>query len=1779
MHYQKAGTKKGLWILAGVVLALMLAVNPAFADGEEPAEAPAAAEAATENETPAADAPTAESVPLAAEPDGEIVTTEEAPAADAAEEAAVEEEPTPAAGEEETSAPVADAPQTEEAPAEADEVETGEAETESIPQALAEAELVMADANGEAVDMASVESEQVMRSADPYFFIGTTKFAFVYDGDPCPDGTTLGSTCWKSGTPLTDALAYIAAGNLPTNRMLYVEAGDYAGFSLDASTSPTLGLMNGVIGVDGSSQITINGEIYISDNVGGFTLSGFTVNGDVVFWGNSGNLVLSDLNVSNSSDTGIAVYNHIGNVEMRNVNSSGNDGDGAYVSTTNGTVKVTNSAFDDNGTTANDMPENGLVISTNKAITLEGVSASRNLGNGIEISGFSALTIKNTLANHNEDQNYNLEWGSPVFIYNQSGYGIKADSWGTAAPVTLENVYANYNGLKGIDISTMGNLKAKNVEAQYNTIRTGSILYDATVWVCEGNDPCTEETKTMKRISEFLSDDVDYDEWRFTLDSEINVVIELGAYNSFAPQVCLWDGSTETCADGGEYGSFAQLNDTLVAGTYFIRVYSYNGGESGPYDLSVNWADDYDEMAWLDTGGMSFNDFDGKGTVRLENGLFHHNGGDGLWILNNNTVYLSSITTTDNGGDGIYVQKIKPIFDGSGMLTGFGAAGTVTLTSPKVTGGLTGNLANGNGGYGVNIYSKGNILISNIDASYNGSNGMYLNTCLAFGGGEACMGAGSVTVNVTIPHWANGVTDNGYMGLDVRSAGNTRIEKTWADANGYTGLMVDSRGTIYLAGTSASWNGDYGAYLTTLNAPAARTVTMVDSNFDGNNNTGLKVLTAGAINVQGSSASWNLSPEYHDWDGSAVRVFDQLYEGQSSDTYWFSGSQWDAFDAELSADFNALLSLYDSSGTLLAEDDGSGSSYAHIAGFALPADDWYRLEVADSGGSGFGAYDLKLKWPNSDDPVLFPGSGMDLDNTAGTAGVTFKNTSDNPIMDANDNANMGVKIISNGAVSMSAMMANGNYRSGLSVETTKAVTVQDSAKVPSSTFDGNGWSGIYVRTLSNIKLYGVSASYNYEGVNLDNCMFDGDLDVCTGKGSILIGNKTNVMSYFNNNATTGISAKANGTITLVNTSAIENEENGVLLSNSFTGVSAGVTVKTAGAVVNDFSGNWRRGLSVWSNGAIAVSSTSANNNASMNYDSAFDGIYLDNSRASAAKTVTLSNVSANGNGFGASGIYVQSLGNITLMNVETNDNGSTGTYLNNRYDGFAGNVMIKFSKGSTNTFSGNNGKGLEILSNGTVTVGNLAVHDNYLKEYYMGDIMSTSDTRAYHEYYNEGITEYWRFYAEPGTYDFYLRASNVLDPFGFDAYLELYKENDVPGTDVPLAFNDDMIGSDAYFQYTVTEAGYYFLNVSSAQENMNGFFMLGVNINPTWDNTEKIWNNGVAILAGKNVILNGSQRNEFTNNSLVGIGIDTPGNVTLQWFRASYNGSEGVYVDTSAGMGNVILQGANSSNNSFVSGNGWDGIVVKTNGKTTINHLWVYYSGMDGINISGGDGMAAGNNVAVNNVTIEGNTFYGLHVVTGGSFSAKKLSSQGNGYLGAYINTSWGNGAVSISNDSFFSHNGWNDAPEDWERGGLYVFSGNHITLNKVIANGNYYSGVTGVVDAFSPTGNITLTDVISVYNGFHGIDLQGNYAIKLTKVVSLSNGWDGMGFPQDGDGLHILSNTAIVTIKSSAFVGNLGNGIELFGNMTYQLSPDTYWFGNDTNRDGDKNLYLHTLL
>jgi hypothetical protein len=107
-----------------------------------------------------------------------------------------------------------------------------------------------------------------------------------------------------------------------------------------------------------------------------------------------------------------------------------------------------------------------------------------------------------------------------------------------------------------------------------------------------------------------------------------------------------------------------------------------------------------------------------------------------------------------------------------------------------------------------------------------------------------------------------------------------------------------------------------------------------------------------------------------------------------------------------------------------------------------------------------------------------------------------------------------------------------------------------------------------------------------------------------------------------------------------------------------------------------------------------------------------DGAYLNN--CSGVGTVTVSNSEFLSNG--SVGLNIMSLKNVSLNGITANDNLSFGVYIDNRgYDGsssYLGNGTVSITGKDWNTFNGNAYYGLSIYSNGNVTLANFTANDN-----------------------------------------------------------------------------------------------------------------------------------------------------------------------------------------------------------------------------------------------------------------------------------------------------------------------------------------------------------------------------------------------------------------------------------------------------------------------------------
>jgi hypothetical protein len=220
------------------------------------------------------------------------------------------------------------------------------------------------------------------------------------------------------------------------------------------------------------------------------------------------------------------------------------------------------------------------------------------------------------------------------------------------------------------------------------------------------------------------------------------------------------------------------------------------------------------------------------------------------------------------------------------------------------------------------------------------------------------------------------------------------------------------------------------------------------------------------------------------------------------------------------------------------------------------------------------------------------------------------------------------------------------------------------------TANGNGVNGVYLVNSA----VGSTAEINLKGTNVAN-----------------------------NNSLAGFQLAGRGAITLNNMTAKSNAGDGLNVHNA--SASPVKDVKLTGT--NVFTANGFGNLVIESAGAIAVNSVTAN--ASLNGR----GATLLNT-ATDGKAVTITGTNYFNDNF-SDGLFIQSRGVITTNNISANRNGDLledGAYIDN--EGAAPATPRAVMMTGTNLFIDNDGQGLEVLSDGAVTISNVHAHYNDL---------------------------------------------------------------------------------------------------------------------------------------------------------------------------------------------------------------------------------------------------------------------------------------------------------------------------------------------------------------------------------------------------------------------------------------------------------------------------------
>ena len=466
--------------------------------------------------------------------------------------------------------------------------------------------------------------------------------------------------------------------------------------------------------------------------------------------------------------------------------------------------------------------------------------------------------------------------------------------------------------------------------------------------------------------------------------------------------------------------------------------------------------------------------------------------------------------------------------------------------------------------------------------------------------------------------------------------------------------------------------------------------------------------------------------------------------------------------------------------------------------------------------------------------------------------------------------------------------------------------------------------------------------------------------------------------------------------------------------------------------------------------------------------------------------VTLNNLVISATDNSGYGLFVDNTGSTTLDNVSVNDTmANPSGYGDGAMIVSSGNVDIDDSQ-----FNGNQGNGLQVSSGGTISLDTVSADNNLLTGAYL-------DTCQY-----DSVT-------------------------GLCVGTGLVTITSLTGN----TFNgNDFVG------LTVESGGG--LNMDNTQANNNGL------------------DGAVITSADKDGTGNVNiDQSEFTGNvNAYGLDVYTDGSLTLTNVTANSN-SFGALLDTSAGTGAVDVSDSNFGE-SNITGNSWTGLHIESGSTVTLLNVMASYNGTNGAYVE------AQGNINVTNSTFNENVHFnfpqdpGLYAHSnGGNITLVDVTADGNRFGAGAVLSTKNTGTISVSNTvpgtDHFNSNGTFGIQASTQDGNL--------NLTDVEAS---YNKSKGMYLSTSGLGNVFVLDGEIVENGYYGIYASTNEGdINLDTVSVLGD--DGVATTSNDDltdiGAMLKSYSGgNVFVTDSSFNHNTTTGLIVISSATVELNNVT---------------------
>lgn len=1174
-------------------------------------------------------------------------------------------------------------------------------------------------------------------------------------------------------------------------------------------------------------------------------------------------------------------------------------------------------------------------------------------------------------------------------------------------------------------------------------------------------------------------------------------------------------------------------------GTVIVKngIFSNNTERTGSYEM---WGD----------GLLVYNQTNGS-AVTLENVQVHGNADTGVWVAIRGPVTAKNITASRNRWQGMLVSNDYPN-------TGLYFPTTVSITDSEF---------NLNGWHGLEILATGTVTLSYINANNNDGGGVYIDNCLWKD--TACRGTGLVTI------------------LNPYQTPATYSFNGYSSYGPFDGLNIISAGTVSITGISASWNAGNGVNImnnipgkiggVTINALPATDTIHPQSGFYRNNGYGIAIYSNGAIAINGT-------PTYTmrvDRNGSGGIVIGEstapagrsvlikgvdLYNNSGDaifiinkgaitlDTVWVN-NPWGLEMYTSGYGFN----LNNAIGTGGVTITNSAANYVGEYGFYILSKGAVSLKNVSTFRTGKAGMHIDNIGASLAQPVTITdgkieqahGTGIEIlsRGTVAINGTNLFNNSGSHLpqnsIDLNGYANDVTWFDFYGAAGDTVSITM-NYNGYANIQ---LINVGNNGEVIWS--DGSGyWSDTFASPMITLPQDGIyyvildwdsdwHTDYNY----LLNFRFNSTspfsnsaegyngiyIDNSSGVGDVTIqGTTINPNPWVSNNSGNGIMVLSKGNIKLLKTNIQCNKEAGVILINSIASTPKSVT---AGNL--DIYDNGGNGLFINSIGAVSLSNIASREN----YAS---GILVDNciydsglKKCKGAGAIilngTANDLSVNGNYGG----YFYTVGSVTINNLDTGGNGTSGVYIGApaladlAVKPATGGVTLTKSGNFFNTANDNGAYGWYVYTYGRVALQNLSVNNNLSTGIYIDNSNAAAAKPVSLTDVNVNTS---------GNIGIDIHALGTVTLKGTSASKSFTKN-------VSIMYGQTVEGlaaGDLEFSFDVGDGANIdiFFNAPGFEGNVT---LLDPTDYPIASGFGDIIDFHFPSAVGGIYVLKIYQWNNTPFYYKVSINDSNPNTVENSYLTPI----DGIRIDNSGGTGDVILGKSTTGQIVYATDNTGSGISIFTRGNVQLATAYVANNLGSGINLNV---LPQAKTVAITDITVENNGGHGLSILSSGPVVWTTGNISSNGEYGVDINNSSASSAapVTLSKVNILDSQGF----------GLNIWSNGTVTLTDLKVLENQGDGINVLTK-----GGIILTRVKSMMNvnnhtGYGAYLNNYGYVGLYPPAVTIID--SDFSYNKTGLDVHAIG---AVSLQGVNVTGNYEHGYHLnLGDTVTSMLPGYYW-------------------